>query len=153
MKNKGTLCRKDKPISCYYDNNGCLICTSHTLGNDGYPQIQRDMKRWRLSRWVFYTNYGYLPKLVRHICDNPKCINPLHLIEGDEKENSKDMLIRGRAPSENKGKPKLNEEKVKQIKQKLKQEISLMKLSKEYNVSKKNILNIKQGKKWSWVKD
>lgn len=152
---KGTLGRQDKVIQCYYNKNNCLISTSHTLGNDGYPQIQRNSKRWRLSRWVFYNNYRWLPEIVMHTCDNPLCINPLHLVSGNTKENSLDMKKKGRSPSGKNqftGGQKLDDIKAREIKIKLSQGKSLMSLAKEFNVSKKLILLIKQNKKWKHIK-
>ena len=35
--------------------------------------------------------------IVRHTCDNPRCCNPHHLILGTRKDNTADMISRGRA--------------------------------------------------------
>lgn len=35
--------------------------------------------------------------VVRHSCDNPRCCNPRHLIEGTHAENVHDMVAKGRA--------------------------------------------------------
>lgn len=37
------------------------------------------------------------PMVVRHTCDNRKCINPEHLVPGTHRENMKDMVERGRS--------------------------------------------------------
>lgn len=35
--------------------------------------------------------------IVRHTCDNPRCINPDHLIGGTRADNNRDRAIRGRS--------------------------------------------------------
>jgi hypothetical protein len=35
--------------------------------------------------------------LVRHLCNNPRCINPAHLREGIRKENLMDSIVVGTA--------------------------------------------------------
>jgi len=156
-KLKGKFSRgiyRGKNIECHFDDKGCLISDNHGLSFDGYPQIFRDKKIWVLSRWIFYINFGHLPPVVMHTCDNPLCINPIHLVAGTIKSNSEDMVKKGRAPiglNQNNGGIKLNEDKVREIKIKLIKGQSLLSLAKEYNVSKKNILYIKQGKKWKNV--
>lgn len=147
----GNIQRQNKIIECYFNDKGCLISTNHFINPSGYPQIFRDGKAWILSRWVFYINFGYLPPIVMHTCDNSLCINPSHLIAGTIKENSHDMVRKGRSPkglNQYTGGIKLNEEMVREIKIKLFKGQSLMSLAKEYSVSKRLILLIKQEKRW-----
>lgn len=56
--------------------------------------------------------------LVRHTCDNPRCINPDHLLIGTHQDNSTDMTTRSRqAKGEKQGLAKLTEEDVKFIRE------------------------------------
>lgn len=47
-------------------------------------------------RRVHYEATGELPEVVRHTCDNPRCINPEHLIGGTQVDNMQDCVKRGR---------------------------------------------------------
>lgn len=47
-------------------------------------------------RISFYIKHGHFPKVVRHICDNPSCVNPAHLLGGTHQDNTDDMWARGR---------------------------------------------------------
>ena len=47
-------------------------------------------------RRVFYEAHGYLPEVVRHTCDNPRCIEVTHLLPGTQVENMADCKERGR---------------------------------------------------------
>lgn len=79
-----------------------LACIDHGQrgDKDGYGQTVRHIngqrKYMRLHRAVFMDNNGYLPPVVRHTCDNPRCINPAHLIPGTVADNNRDRAERGR---------------------------------------------------------
>ena len=47
-------------------------------------------------RKVYYEATGELPEVVRHKCDNPRCINPDHLEGGTQKDNMQDCVRRKR---------------------------------------------------------
>lgn len=47
-------------------------------------------------RAVFLRTHGYLPEVVMHACDNPRCINPDHLLPGTQSMNIKDAYDKGR---------------------------------------------------------
>jgi hypothetical protein len=47
-------------------------------------------------RKVFYEATGELPEVVRHKCDNPRCINIEHLEGGTHVDNMRDCKERGR---------------------------------------------------------
>lgn len=48
-------------------------------------------------RKVYYMHTGEWPEVVRHKCDNPRCINPEHLEGGTHLDNNNDKVSRGRA--------------------------------------------------------
>lgn len=68
----------------------------------GYGHFRRKIN----GQWVMYKAHRYsyeyyngdIPAghIVRHVCDNPKCVNPGHLLTGTHKENTHDMISRGR---------------------------------------------------------
>lgn len=81
--------------------DGCLI--SHLAPNaKGYIPVSiggRTGEKWRANRLVFHIRCESVTKtdLILHSCDNRACINPEHLRKGTAKENTADMVSRGRA--------------------------------------------------------
>lgn len=77
-------------------------CKEHPYkGNgQGYASVRRPTgrdKKVLLHRWVFLQEYGYLPPVVMHDCDNPRCIEVTHLLPGDWDTNNKDRARKGRS--------------------------------------------------------
>lgn len=66
---------------------------------DGYGKTNVNLdgkwKSCRLHRAVFFKHNGYWPEVVRHTCDNPRCINPEHLLGGTNYDNMQDRKERG----------------------------------------------------------
>jgi len=81
-------------------------------------------------------------EVVRHICDNRRCINPLHLLAGSQADNVKDMVKRGRLVS------KLAPEQVKEIRQQRARKEPALALATRFGVSASTIYNIEHRKSW-----
>jgi hypothetical protein len=80
--------------------NGCLEC--HLKPNKaGYSPIQvggRGGIKWRVHRLVYSVKKGEVPRhlMVLHSCDNRRCIELNHLFIGTAKDNTQDMMNKGR---------------------------------------------------------
>lgn len=64
----------------------------------GYGSINRAGLPRFAHRWAYEKFYGPVPAglSVLHKCDNPPCINPLHLVAGTQSDNIADCSRRGR---------------------------------------------------------
>ena len=84
-----------------YDNKDspCIDhgCKGYGLGY-ATAWIKVDGKRYTTTkhRKVYYEHTGDLPEVVRHTCDNPRCINPAHLVGGTHLDNMRDKVERNR---------------------------------------------------------
>ncbi len=47
---------------------------------------------------AFYMANGYFPTVVRHTCNNGRCINPKHLVDGEYCDNNRDTVAAGNHP-------------------------------------------------------
>lgn len=141
------------------------LCIDHGYKGDnglGYARVKHyvDGKRVREGRHVkALREYLGLPvgatkgKVVRHKCDNPRCINPEHLELGTYRDNIHDMLSRKRNRTivplgERHGGCKLSDEDVLAIKAKYvrnSKEFGSVALASEYGVTHSQILLIVQG--------
>lgn len=74
-------------------NGECLDC-HFTPKNTGYCQI-RDGEN--AHRFIYRVKKGPIIKgIVMHSCDNRRCINEEHLIDGTQLDNQQDMIAKGR---------------------------------------------------------
>lgn len=96
------------PFWSHYDidNNGCWIWRG---GKNKQRQgvVRHEGKNWVTSRLAYTLhNNKIIPKgyYIYHTCDNPSCINPEHLWLGTPKDNTRDMMQKGRRRAE---RPKL----------------------------------------------
>jgi hypothetical protein len=80
---------------------GCWLWTGG-LNSRGYGAFfNDDGKTVGAHRVSWVIKNGEIPKglFVLHRCDVPSCVNPSHLFLGTAKENTQDMIKKGRAPT------------------------------------------------------
>jgi predicted DNA-binding protein (UPF0251 family) len=75
----------------------CWLWKGHVVGN--YGQFRVIDKKCRAHRVAYELWVDSIPEglLVRHKCDIPLCVKPEHLELGTHKDNSNDMVQRGRS--------------------------------------------------------
>lgn len=123
-------------------------CNSH-----GYGKITRDGSTIAAHRIAYEEANGPIASdlVIRHRCDNRKCVNPAHLVAGTQKDNMDDMARRGRRAcfkGERHGNAKLNEDKVRAIRADARpQKI----IAAHYGVSVPTISEVKNRKIWVHV--
>lgn len=71
------------------------------VNGGGYGQIRvggAGSKKEMVHRFVYRTEIGPIPRglVVMHKCDNPRCVRPAHLRLGTPRENTQDMIAKGR---------------------------------------------------------
>jgi hypothetical protein len=92
-------------------------------------------------RYAFFLTHRRWPRVARHTCDHPWCVNPAHLRDGTQRENLQDMWARGR------GRPraKLTPAQVEAIRADRRPQ---RQIAAEYGVQQPAISRIKAGVRW-----
>jgi hypothetical protein len=89
--------------------------------------------------------------LVRHKCDNPKCINPEHLELGTHKQNMEDRSKRGRTTKgEAHHSSKLTDKTAMEIYE-LCGKKSMTEVANEYGIAKQSVSKIWKKKSWKHI--
>jgi hypothetical protein len=145
---------KRKPFAFEINNYGCFNCVSHKnlRGRKDlpYPQIKLNGRKTSLCRYIYEAVHGPIPEglIVRHKCDNPLCINPVHLELGTPADNVRDMVERNRQASSKgskNGNSKLTEEDVKLIRSNGERAVDL---AERFGVHPATIWRVRQGVTW-----
>jgi len=143
---------KYKSVADYLRNtklNGECMDWQGALYKNGYAKFPENS---RISscighRAVYILHTGETPPVVRHTCDNRKCINPAHLIGGTTSDNIQDKISRGRDSHLR----KLTIDQVLRIRKDALAGASAVSIGKTYGVSKQNILSIIHRRIWSHI--
>lgn len=131
------------------EQNGCYVCTARHHNEGGYPTYKHKGKSTYLHRIIYQIYYGKSVegKVIRHTCDNPSCINPLHLKSGTHADNIQDRVDRDRsARGEKNGRAKLTKKQVLKIRRNKKNTIT--ELARKHNVCRRTIRFIRDGITW-----
>ena len=150
-------------------SGGPDVCWPWTEGLDtyGYGQFFYEGKGLPAHRALFLMDGDTLTpdQLVLHSCDNPPCVNRLHLRIGTRADNTADMIARKRqatgaqitanrntATGERAGLAKLTEEQVRAIRTRYAAGgITQLKLGAEYGVHQTGISRIVLGQTWEAI--
>lgn len=109
---------------------------------------------WAKNKWAYAHRSiaQALPgEVVRHLCDNPSCVNPDHLVKGNHQDNSTDMVKKNRqAKGEDCGNSKLTVEEITYIRN-MQGHLSSRKVANIFGISKTNVLDIWNKKIWRHI--
>lgn len=110
------------------------------VSRNGYGQFYMKMKNIMAHRASWILHHGEIPEKlwVLHICDNKKCVNPEHLFLGTAKDNTYDMIRKGR---KFKIPTKLLEEQKKKCVELYSQGSDQRYIAKLFNVHQKQVYN------------
>lgn len=123
--------------------NGCWEWSG--LLKHGYGVITYYSQSFGAHRVSYFIHTGKVPSLhILHKCDNPKCVNPNHLYEGTDADNTNDKVIRNR----HKWTSKLKSDEVLEIRRLHREGWVLSALAKEFQCSDGNIHAIVNRDTW-----
>ena len=123
---------------------GCWIWTDYT-NNMGYGAMTYEGRPMvAVHRLLYQLANGSVPDdvWVLHRCDVPRCCNPAHLYLGNDADNTRDKVLRGRFHS------KLTAEAVREIRGST---LTSRELAEKFGVKYGAIWCVRTGRKWTHI--
>lgn len=153
-------CRKCGRVNVAFDHpctdtappkrSGCIE-TPLGKSSAGYGQFKVKGIAFLAHRLSYELAYGPIPNnlMVRHKCDNPACVNPLHLELGTTQDNTADRVARRRcARGERNGYAKVLEPQVIEMRELRQSGAKLRELAERYGVTISAVSMICNRKVW-----
>lgn len=137
------------------NENGCLEYKSRY--SNGYGRVNLGNNKFQLAhRFAWELKNGSIPtdQCCLHKCDNPPCCEISHLFLGSHKDNTLDMVKKGRQNIKRGSKTsnhKLTEQDVKNIRLLLQNKTQPKKIAKLFNVNPETIRGINRGEHWAHI--
>lgn len=135
--------------------DGCWEVAGYQLPRNGYVQISsgsvgsadRVVKPAHRVAWEL--EHGPIPKglIIAHICDNPRCARPSHLVATTQEENVRDSVRKGRYNTF--GQQKLNAEQVLQIRDMSANGESQKVIAARFGIARNTVSGIVNHKSWA----
>lgn len=131
-----------------------LDSSGYGLFNAKSAGLKRHEKAHRFS---FFLSNGYFPghdRVVMHICDVRRCVNPAHLLDGTTRENTLDMDNKGRrkpARGRQNNHNILTQEQVLEIRKRRSDGETLKAIAADYGISFHQVHSIEKRKSWAWL--
>lgn len=134
------------------DGDACWIWLGPTFDERGYGAFTLRRRAVRAHRFIWHATTGQeIPDgmVVRHSCDNPRCVRPSHLLLGTGQDNVDDRQARGRtARGERAAKAKLTAAQVVAIRA---DQRGHARVAADYGVARSLVQRIRQRKHWAHV--
>ena len=120
-----------------------------------YARGSRD-SHWLAHRYSYTLHNGAIPPglCVCHSCDNPPCVNPAHLWVGTRRQNSQDMIDKGRnvLPAISEGErshfARLRRKQVIEIRRRAEAGETNSALAREFGVTRRTVDRVVNGQTW-----
>lgn len=129
---------------------GCWNWTGN-LSAHGYGRFDSGLFRAHAHRFMFVAMNDIEPEVVRHTCNNRRCVKPTHLIGGTQEQNMRDKFFDGTGNTQ-----KLSPSDVMDIRDRFvrynKRRSNAREIAAEYGVTAKYVVLIAEGKRLTYVR-